>query len=116
MSFRFFVLAAALNLSTAVFAQSSNTDHSAHHPNGVTSSAPANQLGAEAEVRRVDKAQGKVTLRHGRIENLDMPPMTMVFTASDPALLEKINTGDKIRFSAEKRNGVFTVTGIELAN
>jgi Cu/Ag efflux protein CusF len=45
-----------------------------------------------------------------------MPPMTMVFTASDPALLEKLSPGDKVRFSAEKRNGVFTVTGIELAN
>lgn len=116
MSIRFFVFLAALNVTSTAFAQSSSSDHSAHHPTGVTSSAPANQLGAEAEVRRVDKAQGKVTLRHGRIENLDMPPMTMVFTASDPALLEKINTGDKIRFSAEKRNGVFTVTGIELAN
>ena len=116
MSFRFFVLAAALNLSTAVFAQSSNTDHSAHHSAGAAPSAPSSQSATEGEVRRVDKAQGKVTLRHGRIENLDMPPMTMVFTASDPALLEKLSPGDKVRFSAQKRNGVFTVTGIELAN
>jgi len=116
MSIRFFALAAALNLSPAVFGQSSNTDHSTHHPAGAASSALASQTASEGEVRRIDKAQGKVTLRHGRIENLDMPPMTMVFTASDPALLEKLNPGDKVRFSAEKRNGVFTVTGIELVN
>jgi Cu/Ag efflux protein CusF len=45
-----------------------------------------------------------------------MAPMTMVFTAADSTLLERLNPGDKVRFSAEKRNGVFTVTGIELAN
>jgi Cu/Ag efflux protein CusF len=45
-----------------------------------------------------------------------MAPMTMVFTAADSTLLEKLNPGDKVRFSAEKRNGVFTVTGIELAD
>jgi Cu(I)/Ag(I) efflux system protein CusF len=105
-----------LNLSSAAFAQSSNADHSAHHPAVAAASAPASQTASEGEVRRVDKALGKVTLRHGRIENLDMPPMTMVFTALDPSLLEKLKPGDKVRFSAEKRNGVFTVTGIELAN
>jgi hypothetical protein len=56
MIFRFFILTAALSLSTAVFAQSSNTDHSAHHPAGVASSAPTSQPATEGEVRRVDKA------------------------------------------------------------
>ncbi|NBT78409.1 MAG: RND transporter [Betaproteobacteria bacterium] len=113
---RFFILAAALNLSTAVLAQSSNTEHSSHRPVDATASVPASQPTTEGEVRKVDKLQGKVTLRHGRIENLDMAPMTMVFTAADSTLLERLNPGDKVRFSAEKRNGVFTVTGIELAN
>jgi Cu/Ag efflux protein CusF len=113
---RFFMLAAALNLSTAVLAQSPNTDHSAHRPVDAPASVPASQPTTEGEVRKVDKLQGKVTLRHGRIENLNMAPMTMVFTAADSTLLEKLNPGDKVRFSAEKRNGVFTVTGIELAD
>ena len=112
---RFFVLAAALNLSTAVLAQSSNTGHSAHQPASAAVVAPVSKPTTEGEVRRVDKVQGKVTLRHGRIENLDMAPMTMVFTVTDSALLEKLKPGDKIRFSAEKRNGVLTVTIIELS-
>ncbi len=71
---------------------------------------------AEGEVRRVDKAGGKISLKHGEIKNLDMPPMSMVFQVRDPALLDKLKPGDKIRFSAEKLEGAFVVTAIEPKN
>ena len=70
---------------------------------------------AEAEIRRIDMDAKKITLRHGPIENLGMPPMTMVFQVRDPAMLEKVKTGDRIKFSAEKTGGAFTVTQIESA-
>jgi Cu/Ag efflux protein CusF len=63
----------------------------------------------EAEVRKVDRAQGKVTLRHGEIKNLEMPPMTMVFRVADPKLLDGLAEGAKVRFDAEKINGQYTV-------
>ena len=44
-----------------------------------------------------------------------MPPMTMVFTVKDPAMLQKVKPGDKVRFSADKINGVITLTQIEAA-
>jgi Cu/Ag efflux protein CusF len=66
----------------------------------------------EGEVRKIDKAQGKITLKHGEIKNLDMPPMTMVFRVKDPRMLETVSVGDKIRFSAEKLDGQYTVTVI----
>ena len=67
----------------------------------------------EGEIRKVDKDQGKITIKHAPILNLDMPGMTMVFRASDPKALEMLKAGDKVRFSAEKVNGVLTVTAIE---
>nr|WP_297750266.1 copper-binding protein [Hydrogenophaga sp.] len=70
---------------------------------------------SEGEVRRVDIRTGKLTLRHGEIKNLDMPPMTMVFQVSDPAMLSAVKVGDKVRFRAEKIDGVYTVTRIEPA-
>lgn len=70
---------------------------------------------SEAEVRKVDTAAGKITLRHGEIKNLDMPPMTMVFQARDPALLAKVKAGDKVRFTADKLNGAYTVLSLEPA-
>lgn len=69
---------------------------------------------AEGEVRKVDAKNGKITLKHGEIKNLDMPPMTMVFTAQDKALLQDVKAGDKVRFAADKdAAGEFIVTAIE---
>lgn len=68
---------------------------------------------ADGEVRRVDRAQGRVTLRHGPIESLNMPPMTMVFRVQDPAWLEGLKPGDNIRFQAERIDGAYTVTRLE---
>jgi Cu/Ag efflux protein CusF len=68
------------------------------------------------EVRRVNKEQNKITLRHGEIKALDMAPMTMVFEVRDPKLLEAVKPGDKVRFRAIKEpNGAFVVTAIEPA-
>ena len=64
-------------------------------------------------MRRVDKDAQKITIRHGPLENLDMPAMTMVFQVRDPGLLEQVQAGDKIRFEAEKIGGGFAVKRIE---
>ena len=70
----------------------------------------------EGEVRKVNAATGKITLKHGEIRNLDMPPMTMVFTARDKALLKDLKAGDKVRFAADKdAAGDYVVTAIERA-
>ena len=66
----------------------------------------------DAEVRKIDKAQSKITLKHGEIKKLDMPPMTMVFRVKDAALLERIAVGDKVKFAAEQIDGNFIVTQI----
>jgi len=100
----------ALVATGATFAQA--TDHAAHHaPAASTAAAPA----TDGEVRKVDKEQGKVTLKHGPITNLDMPGMTMVFKVADPKMLDAIKPGDKVKFAADNVNGALTVTAIEVA-
>jgi Cu(I)/Ag(I) efflux system periplasmic protein CusF len=69
----------------------------------------------DGEVRRLDKEAGKLTIRHATIKSLDMPPMTMVFVAKDKAMLDKLKVGDKIKFSAIKDAGQYTVTEIQVA-
>ncbi len=69
----------------------------------------------DGEVRKIDKDNGKITLRHGEIKALEMPPMTMVFRVKDTSLLDKVKTGDKVRFAAEKVDGAFTLIEIEPA-
>jgi Cu/Ag efflux protein CusF len=70
---------------------------------------------SDGEVRKIDKEAGKITIKHGPIKNLDMPPMSMVFTAKDKALLDKVKVGDKIRFVAADEGGKMIVTDIQPA-
>lgn len=70
----------------------------------------------DAEVRKIDTEQQKITLRHGEIANLDMAPMTMVFRVKEPALLQKLKPGDKVRFTADKIDGALTVMTLDPAN
>jgi len=69
---------------------------------------------SEGEVRKVDSAVGKLTLRHGPLMNMDMPAMTMVFRVKDPVWLTQLKVGDKVRFVAERVDGNLTVTALEM--
>jgi Cu/Ag efflux protein CusF len=106
--------AAAVALAAAAHAQPNASDHASHHPT-TTASASTAPSSTEGEVRKVDKDQGKVTLKHGPIENLGMPAMTMVFKAADPKMLDALKPGDRVKFAAENINGALTVTAIEAA-
>ena len=68
---------------------------------------------ADGEVRKIDKENKKVTLKHGAIKNLDMPGMTMVFQVKDAAMLDTLKTGDKIKFKAEQAGSAIVVTDIQ---
>lgn len=83
-----------------------------HAPGVLVAQATAPQP-TRAEVRKVDKSAKKITLRHERIENLDMDGMTMVFQVQDAALLDKVKAGDQVRFTAEQIRGAYTVLTIE---
>src|SRR5688572_15247219 len=97
-------LAAAL-VAAPAYAQQSQGGHDAHHPAALS----------DGEVRKVDKDAKKITIKHGPLASLDMPPMTMVFHVKDPAMLEQVKAGDKIKFQAEKVGGAYTVTKLEPA-
>lgn len=68
----------------------------------------------DGEVMRIDQEAGKITLKHGEIKNLDIPAMQMSFRVSDPNWLKTLQVHDKVRFSADKVGGQFTVTAIEV--
>ena len=78
----------------------------------ITPSLWAQTPNSDGEVTKIDKAQAKITLRHGEIKNLDMPPMTMVFRVADGKLLDSVTVGDRVRFAAAKIDGAYTVTAL----
>jgi Cu(I)/Ag(I) efflux system periplasmic protein CusF len=79
----------------------------------ILSSTIANAQSINGTVKKIDDAQGKLTIDHGPIKNLDMDSMTMVFRAGDPAMLKGLKTGDKIKFDADRVNGQITVTKLQ---
>jgi Cu/Ag efflux protein CusF len=98
-----------LGLPAAAIAQVS-----ADRPAAAGSAADSPAL-ADGEVRQVDRETGRITLRHGPIPSLDMPPMSMVFRVKNPGLLDGVKPGDKVKFRAEKAGSQYFVTHIEPA-
>ncbi len=67
----------------------------------------------DGEIRRLDREQGRVTLRHGDIRSLDMPPMTMVFQVSDTRLIDSLAPGDTVRFRVVAEGTRYRITALE---
>jgi Cu(I)/Ag(I) efflux system protein CusF len=108
------VVATVAALVPPVAAQQPSMDRATHHLAAGQKVAQGTTL-IDGEVRRVDKEAKKLTIKHGPIDNLDMPAMTMVFQVKDPAMLDQVKAGDKVKFAAEKVGGAFTVTWLEPA-
>ncbi|AMU09224.1 TPA: copper-binding protein [Burkholderia cenocepacia] len=104
----------ALALSAASHAAGDMTGDMA----GMDMSADAKQGAAASsmshgEIRKVDTAAGKLTIKHGPLENLGMDAMTMVFKVKDPAMLSQVKAGDTIDFVAEDVDGTLTVVELK---
>ncbi|AHI82302.1 copper-binding protein [Burkholderia thailandensis] len=93
----------------------SNAAQAAGEMGGMDMQGGAQQAGAahagmsHGEVKKVDAAVGKLTIKHGPLENLGMDAMTMVFKVKDPAMLSQVKAGDKIDFVADEVDGALTV-------
>jgi len=101
----------AAALTAPAFAQQNAADHSSHA--SIQAAPAASSALSDGEIRKVDRDAQKITIRHGPIANLNMPPMTMVFQVKDPVLLDRAKTGDKIKFTAEQNGGAYIVTSID---
>ncbi|BEU97251.1 copper-binding protein [Acidovorax sp. DW039] len=111
--------------ATAAFAGDDH-DHGESHDGHATSTAQTAAPGAapstpaqateaelsEGEVLRWDARTGKVTLRHGPIANLGMPPMTMVFKVQNADQGSALQPGMKVRFRAEQLQGAYVLTHV----
>jgi Cu(I)/Ag(I) efflux system protein CusF len=105
--------AAALSVSLPAMAQMNMSHSKMGMAQATTGTAPAPGL-TDGEVRKIDKENGKITIKHGEIKHMDMPPMTMVFNAKDKAMLDKVQVGEKIQFIVIQDAGKMVVTDIQL--
>jgi Cu(I)/Ag(I) efflux system periplasmic protein CusF len=107
------MLIAAAILAASPLASQAQMDHS--KMGGMEMGVSPDPPMTDGEVRKVDKDAGKLTLKHGEIKNLDMPPMTMVFQVKDKAMLDMVKVGDKVRFKAVDDGGKMVVTELQAA-
>lgn len=112
--------AAGLLLSLAT-AQAQAQDHASHHAPATAAASPApaaapDQALTEGVITRVDARSGKLTIRHGAITHLDMPPMTMVFGLQDAQQAAQFKPGDPVRFRVEDQAGTLVITRIQPAS
>ncbi|OZA22353.1 MAG: hypothetical protein B7X93_12950 [Hydrogenophilales bacterium 17-61-9] len=108
-------LALGMSLAFAMPALAEGQHGGSH--DGAMSQAPMPAMNAtlsDGLVKKVDKGQGKITLKHGPLENMGMPGMTMVFRVKDAGMLDQVKPGDNIRFIAEQLNGALTVTKLDI--
>ncbi len=108
------LLIGALMLAATAAARAAD-DHSGHMTHAAPVAAQANVLWADGTVKKLDKAAARVTIAHGPLDNLGMPPMTMVFRVKDAAWLGQMKEGDRIRFVADYVKGSVTVVRYEPA-
>ena len=105
----------ALSILLSSFAAFAVAQHAHHEPPPSPVAQSQATSPSDGEVKKVDKAAGTITIRHGEIPNIGMGPMTMVFGVKSPALLDKVAVGDKVKFRAAIEKGDYVVTAIEKA-
>ncbi len=107
-------LTAMLFLGAGLAFQANADDGHRHYAkNEAKPAAAASAALTEGEVRKIDKAAGKITIKHGAMPKFDMPPMTMVYRVKDKAMLDHLKPGDKIKFEMDGVGGEFTVLHLE---
>lgn len=100
------ILAAALGALTPWLATAAADPLAA----AAAQAAPAAASGyTDGELKKIDAEQGKITLKHGPIDNLGMPGMTMVFRV-DAAVVSSFKPGDLVKFKADRVDGALKVT------
>ncbi|MFQ1825192.1 copper-binding protein [Aeromonas veronii] len=115
MNYKTLTLTLLLGLATHTNLQAEEMMH--HEGHDMSQTGGMSEQGAmvmtKGVITRLDEGSGKVGIKHEAIENLKMPPMTMVFRVADPALLQDLKVGDAVRFHAENPAGKLTVTAIQ---
>ena len=70
----------------------------------------------DAEVRKVEKEAGRLSLKHGEIKSMDMPAMTMTFRVRDKAMLDTLAVGDRVRVQVVREGGQFVIVALRRAS
>ncbi|MFW7342356.1 copper-binding protein [Pollutimonas sp. H1-120] len=103
----------AFGVPLAVHAADGNNMNMGGNTNSTPSTRSTDTALADGVVRKVDRSSGMVTIEHGELKNVGMPPMTMAYKAKDATVLKQAKEGEKVKFRLENLNGTYTITSLK---
>lgn len=105
VTFRVLVMVLAYGMAGGATAQQS--DH--HHPqHGQAPNA------SDGEIKAIDRKSSKVTIEQRQLTQKGSIATTLHFPVIVPSLLDKVQKGDKVRFTVKKVHGQLTITALDL--
>lgn len=92
----------------------------AHHDAGRASPGQAQPLPASRKpgtgagvIQRINLEKGIVTIKHGPLQGIVAPAMTMSFLVKDKAMLANLQPLQKVDFELAHENGNYVITRIK---
>ena len=84
------------------------------HPIYAQASAAGQKTGkGTGLIQQIDRDKGTITIKHGPLQGLDMPAMTMSFQVKDKAMLSNLQPLQKVEFDLTYDGRTFLITGIK---
>ncbi len=71
------------------------------------------RIDGQGLIKSIRAAQGKVKIKHGPIERLGMPAMTMMFKLKDSTMLNGLDEGMEVEFAVDNTGGGFVITHVK---
>ena len=91
----------------------------AHHDAGRETPAPGQSLPSSPRtgkgtgvIQRIDPEKGVVTIKHGALQGIVAPAMTMSFLVKDKAILANLEAQQRVNFEIAHENGIYVITRI----
>jgi Cu/Ag efflux protein CusF len=84
------------------------------HPGQAQASAPSQKAGkGTGLIQQIDREKGAVTIKHGPLQGLNMPGMTMSFPVKDKAMLSNLQPLQKVDFELTFDGRNYMITKIK---
>lgn len=105
----------AIMIVVAVSAGTASAHHdSGGHPGQAQAPAASQKTGkGTGLIQQIDREKGTVTIKHGPLQGLNMPGMTMSFLVKDKAMLSSLQPLQKVDFELTYDGSKYLITKIE---
>ncbi len=100
-------------MSAADSSEPMSHENMGHGGTGAGMNMSADTSDARGVIKKIYLKDGKLKLKHGPIDRLGMPGMTMIFYLKEPALAKELEEGQEVDFDVKMEGTTFFITRIK---